>query len=241
MRTLIIATATLMFASASASAATATNTSAQPGPGVTVVHLTQRAERLMPRDRLHAVLSVEVTAATPQQVQAEVNKRMEAALQKAHQVSAVKPETGGYLVYQQREPNKPVSWRGQQTLNLSSQATAELLQLVGDLQQQGLATTELAYELSPDVLRKAEDDLTAEALAAMGKRADAIAAGLKLVVQQLRDVVVGNAQTDQPPMRMRTAVLNYVPAPAAPPVAEPGDAVVSVSVQAEVWLAPKGQ
>lgn len=241
MRTPVVAAFVLMCAGVAASAATAPVPAAVPGPGVTVVHLTQRAERLMPRDRLRASLSVEVTAATPQQVQAEVNRRMEAALGKARQVSAVKPETGGYLVYQQREPNKPMTWRGQQTLNLSSEATAELLQLVGELQQQGLATSELAYELSPDVLRKAEDDLTAEALAAVGKRADLIAADLKMGVQQLRDIVVGNAQTEQPPMRMRAAVLNYVAAPAPPPVAEPGDAIVSVTVQAEVWLAPKGQ
>jgi len=239
MRAIIFAVAVLALASVSASAATATNTSAVPGPGVTVVHLTQRAERLMPRDRLRASISVEVTAPTPEQVQAEVNRRMEAALTRAKAVSTVKAQTGGYSVYP-REPNKPGLWHGQQMLSLLSESPGDLLKLVGDLQQQGLATSELAYELSPDSLRKVEDDLGAEALAAMAKRADLIAADLKLGVQQLRDIVVGNAQTDQPPMRLRVAAgVSSMSAP--PPVVEPGDAIVSVTVQAEVWLAPKGQ
>ena len=61
-----------------------------------------------------------------------------------------------------------------------------------------------------------------------------------MTVQQIRDVTVGNAEGGaRPPMpvfAMRAAA-----AAAPPPVAEPGDAEVSVTVQAEVWLAPKGQ
>ena len=50
MRTLVITAVALMCASVPASAATVP-AAAAPGPGVTVVHLTQRAERLMPRRR----------------------------------------------------------------------------------------------------------------------------------------------------------------------------------------------
>jgi predicted secreted protein len=171
-------------------------------PGVTVIHLTERAERLMARDRLRAGLAVEVTGPVAQQVQAEINRRMEAALAKAKSVSTVKAETGGYSVYPERNPGKPPLWHGQQTLNLSSDAPADLLTLVGDLQQQGLATQGLTF------------------------------------VQQIRDVSVGNAEGGaRPPMPMMRAAAGA----SAPPVAEPGDAQVSVSVQAEIWLAPKGQ
>jgi uncharacterized protein len=211
-----------------------------PAPvGFTIVHLNERAVRLMPRDHLRAGLAVEVTGPVPQQVQAEINRRMDTALQKARQVSTVKPETGGYSVYQQREPNKPVVWHGQQTLNLSSDAPADLLALMGDLQQQGLNTVGLGFEVAPDTLRKAQDGLTAEALTALRQRAERVASELGLGVQQIRDLTVGNAESGvRPPMPM--AMMRSAGA-AAPPVAEPGDAEVSVTVQAEVWLAPKSQ
>jgi predicted secreted protein len=207
-------------------------------PGVTVIHLTERAERLMARDRLRAGLAVEVTGPVAQQVQAEINRRMEAALAKAKSVSTVKAETGGYSVYPERNPGKPPLWHGQQTLNLSSDAPADLLALVGDLQQQGLATQGLTFEVAQESLRKAEDGLTADALSVLRQRADKVAGDLGMTVQQIRDVSVGNAEGGaRPPMPMMRAAA----AAPAPPVAEPGDAQVSVSVQAEIWLTPKGQ
>ena len=234
MRNLLSATIALALLTL-ATPALAADTSAPTG--LTVIHLTERAERLMARDRLRGGLAVEVTGPVAQQVQAEINRRMEAALAKAKSVTTVKAETGGYSVYPQRDPGKPTLWHGQQTLNLSSDAPADLLALVGDLQQQGLATQGLTFEVAQESLRKAEDGLTADALSVLRQRADKVAGDLGMTVQQIRDVSVGNAEGGaRPPMPMMRA------AAAAPaPVAEPGDAQVSVSVQAEIWLAPKGQ
>ena len=206
---------------------------------VTIVRLTERAERLMARDHLRAGLAVEVTGPQASQVQAEINRRMEAALAKAKSVSAVKVETGGYSVYPQRDPGKPTLWHGQQTLNLSSDAAADLLTLVGDLQQQGLATQGLTFEVKEETLRQAEDGLTADALARLRKRAETVAGNLGMTVQQIRDVTVGNAEGGaRPPMPM--IAMRAAAAPAQPPpIAEPGDAEISVTVQAEVWLSPK--
>ena len=216
-------------------AALAADTSAPPG--VTVIPLTEKAERLMARDRLRAGLGVEVTGPVAQQVQAEINRRMEAALAKAKSVTTVKAENGGYSVYPQHDPGKPPVWHGQQTLNLMSDAPADLLALMGDLQQQGLATQGLTFEVAEESLRKAEDGLTAEALAALRQRADKVAGDLGMSVQQIRDVTVGNAEGGaRPPFPMMRAAAAAAP----PPVAEPGDAQISVTVQAEIWLAPKG-
>ena len=237
MRTLLCAiTALALLAPTSALGA---DTAAPPG--VTVIHLTERADRLMARDRLRAGLAVEVTGPVAQQVQAEINRRMEAALAKAKSVATVKAETGGYSVYPDRSPGKPPLWHGQQTLNLQSDAAADLLALMGDLQQQGLATQGLTFEVAEETLRKAEDGLTANALAALRQRADKVAGDLGMSVQQIRDITVGNAEGGaRPPLPM--AMMRAAgTASAPPPVAEPGDAQVSVSVQAEIWLAPKGQ
>lgn len=207
---------------------------------ITVIRLTERAERLIARDHLRAALAVEATAPQAAQVQAEINRRMEAALAKAKSVSTVKAETGGYSVYPERNPGKPTVWHGQQTLNLQSDAPADLLQLVGDLQSQGLNTQGLTFEVKDETLRQAQDGLTADALAQLRKRAEAVAGDLGMSLQQIRDVTVGNAEgAARPPMPMMMRAAGAAPPPT--PVAEPGDAEVSVTVQAEVWLSPKGQ
>src|SRR5438876_1015049 len=237
MRALLCAVAALaQFAVAQTSLAV----DAAAPPGVTVIHLTEKAERMMARDHLRAGLAVEVTGPVAAQVQAEINRRMEAALSKAKSVSTVKVESGGYSVYPQRDPGKPTLWHGQQSLSLSSDAPADLLTLVGDLQQQGLNTQGLTFEVKEATLREAQDGLTADALVALRRRAEAIAGDLGMSVQQIRDVTVGNAEGGaRPPMPMVMMRAAGVAAP--PPVAEPGDAEVSVTIQAEVWLAPKGQ
>ena len=236
MRALLCAVAALALMAASP--AFAADTSAPNS--VTVIHLTEKAERMMARDHLRAGLAVEVTGPVAAQVQAEINRRMETALSKAKSVSTVKVESGGYSVYPQRDPGKPTLWHGQQSLSLSSDAPADLLTLVGDLQQQGLNTQGLTFEVKDVTLREAQDGLTADALAALRRRAEAIAGDLAMTVQQIRDVTVGNAEGGaRPPMPM--AMMRAAGAASPPPVAEPGDAEVSVTIQAEVWLAPKGQ
>ena len=209
---------------------------------VTVIHLSEKADRMMPRDHLRAGLAIEVSGPQAAQVQAEINRRMEAAVAKAKSVSTVKVETGGYSVYPERSPGKPTIWHGAQSLNLQSDAAADLLQLVGDLQQQGLNAQGLTFEVKEDTLRQAEDGLTAAALTQLKARAEKVAADLNMTVQQIRDVTVGNAEGGaRPPMPMFTARAAGISAAAPPAVAEPGDAEVSVTVQAEVWLGPKGQ
>src|SRR5690349_4123906 len=118
--------------------------------GVTVIRLTEKAERMMARDHLRAGLAVEATGPAAAAVQAEINRRMEAALAKAKSVSSVKAETGGYSVYPERSSSKPTVWHGLQTLNLQSDAAADLLQLVGDLQGQGLNTQGLTFEVKDE-------------------------------------------------------------------------------------------
>ncbi len=236
MRALLYSVVALTLLAA-ACPALAADTSAPPG--VTVIRLSEKAERLMARDRLRAGLAVEVTGPVAAQVQAEINRRMQAAIDKAKSVASVKSETGGYSVYPQHDSGKPTLWHGQQTLNLSSDAPADLLTLMGDLQQQGLVAQGLTYEVKEETLRQAEDGLTAEALAALRRRAETVASDLGMTVQQIRDVTIGNAEGGaRPPMPV---MMRAVAGAAPPPAAEPGDAEVSVSVQAEVWLAPKGQ
>jgi uncharacterized protein len=213
---------------------------APPSPavdeGLTVLHLSESADRAIRRDRLHVQLRVETTAGNPKQVQADINRRMGNALAKVKTVTGVKPETGSYAVYEERQQNVTSRWRGSQSLSLVDRDFAELLALVGDLQNDGLAVSSLSFELSPEAAHTAQDELTNEALNRLRDRAERIAMELHLSFQRYRDIRVGNVGGDRPvPMR---AMAMATAAPVAPPVGEAGDAMVQVSVEADVVLVP---
>ena len=58
-------------------------------PQTTVLHLSQTAERMVLRDLLRIDLRVEETGADPLAIQTAINRRMAAALDRAHQVQGV--------------------------------------------------------------------------------------------------------------------------------------------------------
>jgi predicted secreted protein len=205
--------------------------------GLTVLHLSESADRAIRRDRLHVQLRVETTAGNAKQVQAEINKRMASALAKVKAVPGIKPETGSYSVYEERQQNVPSRWRGSQILSLVDPDFAELLALVGELQNDGLAVSSLAFELSPEAARAAQDELTNQALNRLRERAERIAMELHLGFQRYRDIRVGNVGGDGP-VPMRAMAMAADAKQVAPPVGEAGDATVQVSVDADVVLGP---
>jgi predicted secreted protein len=202
-------------------------------PHATVLHLSQTAERTVTRDMLRVELRIEETGADAPTVQAALNRRMAAALDRARQAQHVHLETGSYYVGEERPPNRPPSWRGAQSLILKSGDSDTTLKLAGELQSAGLSVVSLGYEVSPKTVRSALDELTTEALAALDRRAASIAGAMHLSVLRYRDLRVGNAETEGRPVpRFGGAAM----AAAAPPVAEPGEAMVRVTVEAELLL-----
>ncbi|MBI3503987.1 MAG: SIMPL domain-containing protein [Proteobacteria bacterium] len=201
--------------------------------------LRESAEREMAQDRLTVSLRVEATAATAAAVQADVNRRMEAALARARGMSGVRAETTGYWTYEERLQNQPHRWRGQAGLNLVGTDTGSVLALAGALQETGLALSGMRFELTPEAARAVQDELTAEALRRVKTRADKAAEVLGLGVRGLAEIRVGDpgGMLAQPRPMARVAMAAAAAAPA--PVAEPGLASVRVEVEAVFVLGPK--
>jgi predicted secreted protein len=210
----------------------------------TLVHLVERAERQMPRDRLAATLRVEASGIDPAKVQDEVNRRMQAAMVAAKGVAAVKVESGSYSVYRQPSspPNAtgPAKWVAAQTVGLTSTAFGPALGLIGTLQGQGLTIESLAFDVAPETLRAAEDEMTAQALAAVRARAERVAAGMDMRVARYKALDVGNVTTEafRPPVPLRMMAAKASAAERAP-AAEAGEATAFLTVDAQVVLEAK--
>lgn len=199
----------------------------------TVLHLSQTAERKVVRDLLRIELRTEETGADPLSLQSAINRRMAAALDRAHQVQGVEVETGSYAVNEEQPQNAPSRWRASQSLILTGKNSDAVLKLAGVLQSDGLLMSAMTYEASPETVRGAEEDLTAEALAGLDHRAASIADRMHLSVLRYRDLQVGNAETGAGPMPRFAAM-----AMAAAPVGQPGEAVIRVTIAAELLLGP---
>lgn len=208
-----------------------------PASDQSTLHLSETAQRDVPRDLLRATLAAEATDPDAGKVQATINQRMSAATTRIKQVAGVAIETGGYSVYRETPDKQPPRWHGSQTVELTSKDFAALLSLIGTLQQQGLVIQSLAPDISREARQSVEDALTDEALTRLKQRADRIAATAGVKLQGIRTLAVGNVNAPPPIVRplMRMAGLEAAPAP--PPVAEPGNATVSITATAEFALA----
>ena len=203
---------------------------AQTEQQATVLHLSQTAERKVVRDFLRIELRVEETGADPVALQSAINRRMVSALDRARQAQGVAVETGTYTVNEEEPKNGPPRWRASQSLILTGKAADAVLKLGGTLQSAGLLMSSLGYEVSPETVRGAEEDLTAEALAGLDQRAASIADRMHLSVLRYRDLRIGNAETSAGPMPRFAAMAM------AAPVAEPGEAKIRLTVSAELLL-----
>src|SRR3974390_1245604 len=152
---------------------------APPAPSdATVLHLTETAQRNVPRDRLRIELAVELIDPDAMKLQAEINRRMNAAITGVKAVPDITLETNSYFVTQDNPGKTPPRWHGLQSLSIAGKDFAKLLTLAGALQQEGLAMRELSPELSREAQQSVEEALTDEALARVRQRADHIAATL---------------------------------------------------------------
>ena len=86
---------------------------------MTVLHLSQTAERTVMRDLLRIELRVDETGADARTVQLAINRRMASARDRARQVQGVRVETGAYNVGEERPQSGPAHWRGSQSLILT--------------------------------------------------------------------------------------------------------------------------
>ncbi|MBL8831210.1 MAG: SIMPL domain-containing protein [Rhodospirillales bacterium] len=205
-----------------------------PEPRLT---LRENAERELQQDRLTVSLRVEATGPTASAVQADVNRRMEAALSRARGIAGVRAETTGYWTYEERPANQPRRWRGQAGLNLIGADTGATLALAGALQETGLAMSGMRFDLTPEAARAVQDELTAAALQRVRARADKAADAIGLRVVGIVEMRVGDAGGEGPRPMPRLAMAAQASAPA--PVAEPGLAIVRVEVEAAFRLGPK--
>ena len=224
----------LLLASNAARAAAETAVILPPTPAVAV---TGAATTSVQNDRMQATVRVEAENASAAQAASDVNARMAKALARAKGVAGVEAKSAGYSTWQTWEKAKPSKWKVVQSLQLTSTDFAALATLVSRLQDEdGMLISGMAFSVSPEARRKAEDTLTREAIRSWQQRAATAADALGYGSWRTGRVTVSTGDfvaAPREPMMMRAQA---APAGGAPVAVEGGVTELTVTVTGDAWL-----
>jgi predicted secreted protein len=199
-------------------------------PLFNLVSLSAQAEREVANDLLSAVLAAEAEGTDAAKLAADVNRKMARALEAAQGVRSVRARSGGYQTWPVSEKGRIVRWRVRQELRLESADFAAATALIGRLQQE-LVVAGLAATVSDEARRRAENVLTAEALAAFEERARVVRDAMKVKGYRVQALQIGGGGgAPRPMLAMQSR------AEAAAPAIEPGTSRLQVTVSGTIQL-----
>ena len=188
------------------------------------VSLSAAAESEVPNDLLTAVLFAQREGSEASRLAQEVNRAIDWGVEEAKKVPQVKVRTLEYRTHPVYNKQTLSGWRVRQSIRLESADASLLSELVGRLQKR-LAVDSIAYKLSPERRRQAENELIERALAAFTERAKLIAKQLWRPEYRLVKVDVNTGGTvPRPVYRSATMAMRADAAPS--PAIEPGTQTV---------------
>lgn len=201
-------------------------------PGETLLRLSETGEVSRAPNELRLDLRAEARGTDAAAVQAQVNRAVQGALDRAKAVSGVRASTTGYWTNREGPPNR--AWVASQRIALRGADPAPLLELAGTLQSQGLALDNMSWGLSREESQSARQEAGRLAIEQLRARAAAVAEQLGMQVAGIRQIALDAPEPPMPRMAMAMRA-EARPAP-PPPAAAPEDVTVAANVTAEVVL-----
>jgi predicted secreted protein len=201
------------------------------------IELSASAEQDVGNDLLVAVLYTEHEGQRQAEVAGRVNDAMAWALGIAKPAPGIKVQTLQYSTWPlyANDSTSVTGWRARQSLRIEGRDAKAVGELVAALQAR-LAVESIAYAVSREARRTAEDALTASALAQFDARARKIAQSLGRPGYRIVRLQV--ADTGQPgmPVSYRAAVMAEAAVKAAPAQIEAGEQILGVTVSGTIQL-----
>jgi len=202
---------------------------AEPVPPYNSVELQAEAQREVPNDTLNASLYAEMNDPDPAALANAINRAANNALRLAKDYKSVRVHSGNnqtYPVY--GKGNVLQGWRGRAEIRLESKDFEAASALIGKLQS-GLQLGNLNFSVSSEARRKAEDELTLEAIAAFRARAEIVRGALAGRSYKIRRLNLNGGHSIPPPRFAMGRAMAAAPA-VAPPDFESGVSLVTLTV-----------
>lgn len=199
------------------------------------ISLSASAEQEVENDLLIANLYSEHQSQQQQDVADHVNQAIRWAIDKSKKVAGVKVQTTQYNTSPLYNKRVITGWQARQGIRLESKDSAALGDLIGVLQER-LLVGSINYSVSKDNRDKAEEALTAEALAQFSKRARLIANELNSDGYQIVQLHVNTQGGHPTPISYASRGLVSAEAKVAAPSIEAGVQNVVVSINGTIEL-----
>ncbi|MBN3809309.1 SIMPL domain-containing protein [Paraburkholderia sp. Ac-20347] len=201
-----------------------------------VLSLSAQASAEVPQDVVTITLFYEQEASDPASLTSTLNQRADSALQKAKGVDGVTARSGQFSIYPSTDRDGRISaWRGRTEVVLESRNFAAASKLAGDISSV-MQVGNVAFSLSPEAQRAAEQKLSSEAIASFRDQASANARAFGYSGYAIRDVNVGHSGVPPRPMMMMSARAASADAKMAPMPLEGGTSTVTVNVSGSVQM-----
>lgn len=210
---------------------------AEQAPPQGVVNLSASASAEVVRDWISVTLSTQREGSDAGSVQAALKQALDAALQEARKLARpgqVEVQTGNFsLSPRYGSKGQTNGWQGSTELVVEGRDMAAIGQLTGRIST--LSIARVAQGLSREQRKKAEAELTAQAVAQFRERASELAKLFGYGSHVLREVSLQSS--DPPPFApmMRAKAMSAMASDEALPV-EAGKTTVTVTVQGSVQL-----
>lgn len=212
--------------------------------GSTLVNLSATERQVVTQDLLIANLRFEYESEKPRDVQNEINKAMQKALDRAKPYKTVKAATQQYNVYEydinrgKKNVLPKKVWKGRQGLMVKGKNQDDVLKLVGELQDIGLSMNGLSYQVSPELLEETRDQMLEVALTKLMKKANRTAKAIGKSSAEMKTINVDTNGYRPPHVYRAKAMMMSADSPEsmAAPVASAGESDITLTVNAQALL-----
>lgn len=201
-----------------------------------LVQLSYSATQEVENDMMVVTLRAFGEGKTANEVSDKVNRKMQWAVEKVKNVSDIKKETTGYVVYPRYKAEAIVGWQAGQQLQLKSKNIKVLTNLVNVLQQK-LEVQDMQFLVSPERRKDVAEKLMIKAVEGFYKKAGII---VKTVGGKEFRMVNMEVQDAGGPTYYRgegvKAQMELLSAPATTAAVETGETVLKVTVVGTIQI-----
>jgi predicted secreted protein len=202
-----------------------------------VLSLAAQASADVPQDVVDITLFYEQEAQDPASLTSVLNQRADAALRQAKGVDNVTAHSGSFTVYPSTDRDGRISaWRGRTEVVLESKDFAAASKLAGKMSD-SMQVGSVAFSLSPEAQRAAEQKLSTQAIASFKQQAQSSAQAFGYSGYAIREVNIGhNGSSPRPVMMMAARNMSADAKMSAPMALEGGTSTVTVNVSGSVQM-----
>jgi predicted secreted protein len=203
------------------------------------ITLSASASKEVPQDELRITLYAVSESDNPKASAEEVSERIHKALSILNSESGISTQTGSFSTHPVYNKQQITGWRSRQTLDVKSNNSKLLSQLIGRVQNYVLMDN-IRYNVSDQTRRMTENQLIDEAMQNFLHRARLVTTSLRREQYRLVDMNISTSQA-RPNLMHARVMASHESAADSPPAIQAGKQLIQVNVSGKIEVQLKNK